>query len=309
MVSNALSACVQRFLTWVELNRKPATAAAYRYQLERFARWAGPIDVTAITPASVTSWNRTFHGVQAVQRLCNWLHREERSIAINPLHGMKKVPSGARRRTLDRGELAHLLRGADATFRAVLLFLRETMARPQEVRALTWADVAQVVAGDGRGGGDLRHAAYFTLADAKGFDRRSDRTGERVIPISPRLARLLGRLSLKGVTLSSPILKDSKGRPWTSNGIRCRMRRLRVRLGFTADRRGEKIVAYSLRHTGATAAVNAGVRDFLLAEALGHSSTRTTARYVHLKPADVCDGMKAVWELKRGNPRKIDRRI
>jgi site-specific recombinase XerD len=42
-----------------------------------------------------------------------------------------------------------------------------------------------------------------------------------------------------------------------------------------------------LRHTGATAAVRAGIRDFALAELLGHASTRTTARYVHLQPDDL----------------------
>jgi integrase/recombinase XerD len=61
------------------------------------------------------------------------------------------------------------------------------------------------------------------------------------------------------------------------------MRRLRRRIDLADD-----VVPYTLRHTAATRATVAGVRDKLLAELLGHTSTRTTARYQHPNVEDLC---------------------
>lgn len=307
MTSLVLSDCVERFLSWCRANRRPKTVEHYRYQLGRWVEAAPGLTLDRLTPALVTSLFRARHPIQALLRLCNWCHRDERTLTVNPLHGFKKPRGGARHRVLSRADVVRLLRGADRTFRQLLLVLRETMCRPQEARALRWADIES-----NRGGGADRGLAgrgdhWFHLPTAKGFELRADQGGERVLPISPRLGRLLGRLARKGVTLGEPILRDSKGRAWTNNAVRCRFRRLRVRLGFAADRRGERIVAYTLRHTGATNAVSAGVRDFLLAGLLGHASTRTTARYVHLRPADLVEGMKRVWERKPADAAKKDR--
>jgi integrase len=307
MSSLLLTDCIDRFLSWTKANRRPNTVAHYRYQLNRFAAWANasrsaerppraPIQADEITPALLTTFGRSFHTIQAVQRLCRWLYREEKSLPMNPLHGMPKPKLGSRRRTLTAAESVRLLRSADPVFRRFLIVLRETICRPQEARALRWIDLT-----------DDSAAAYFALPTAKGFGMRTEDLGERVIPVSPRLRRLLGRMSRAGVTLQSPVLTDSKGRAWTSNAVRCRFRRLRVRLGLVADRRGEKIVPYSFRHTGATAAVRAGVRDFRLMSALGHTSTRTTQRYYHPSPADVVDAMQCVWEFKSNKGTKKDR--
>jgi integrase len=303
MSSLALKDCVSRFLAWCELNRRPATVRSYRYQLERFARWFGDRPITDLTPAAVTSFSRSFHPVQSLQRLCNWCCREERSLRVNPLQGMPKPKMGARRRVLDRGQVVKMIRGADACFRPFLVFLRETIARPQEVRSLTWGDIEG--ADRWKSSDDFLRSggSHFSLPTGKGFEYRRDDAAERIIPISPRLRRLLERLARRCESLSTPILRDSKGGAWSKESVRCRIRRLRVRVGLVADRRGERVVAYTFRHTSATNAVAAGVRDFLLAEVMGHSTTRTTARYVHLRPADLVDGMKRVWEAKpRSNP-------
>jgi integrase/recombinase XerD len=74
---------------------------------------------------------------------------------------------------------------------------------------------------------------------------------------------------------------NSRGAPWTSSALRIAVRRACRRLGLD-ETHGEKIVAYTIRHTAATAATVAGVRDRHLADLMGHSTTRTTARYQHL---------------------------
>lgn len=307
MLSLRLSDCIERFVAWTAANRRPKTADHYRYQLGKFAAQVDGLLLSDLTPALVASTCKGFHRTQAVQRLCSWCHRHERSVAVNPLHGMPKARMGQRRRVLDRAQVVKLMRSADRIFRPFLIFLIESMCRPQEARLLAWADTWTRGEATAFQSADTAPPIFFSLHDAKGFDKRSDQSVDRIIPISPRLARLLARLSRDGVTLGDTILKDSRGRPWTSNAVRCRFRRLRLRAGLAPDRRGERVVAYTLRHTGATNAAAAGVRDFRLAGLLGHASPRTTERYVHLRPADLVDAAKVVWETKRERTPKNDR--
>lgn len=302
-----LYGAIARFLQWADVNLAPKTVAVYRLYLNRFAAWAGDIELGNLTPAMLTTWCQKYHPLQAVQRLTAWCHRQERSLACNPLEKMRKVPTGQRRRVLRPVESARLLRASDPCFRRFLLALRESFARPQEIRAVRFEDIC-VAGGLPAELEDIAAGrAFFLIEHGKGFRRRSDQAAVRTIPISPRLGRLLCRVQKRDPINKLPIFLNSKGRPWTANAVRCRFRRLRIAAGMTADARGERIVAYTLRHTGATAAAAAGLRDFTLAEVLGHASTRTTARYVHLQAADVIDAMQRVWEAKSHFAKKSDR--
>lgn len=309
MRSLSVASCVDRFVTWTAANRRPKTAEHYRYQLGRFVKRHGRRRLTSLSPALVSSFSRSFHAVQSVQRLCSWCHRCERSIKENPLHGMPKARMGQRRRVLDRAEMVRLFRAADPCFRAVLFVLRESMCRPQEARALTWGDVAQVVGREVKFPLPLPAGSHFSLPTGKHFEFRAEDPGERVIPISPRLGRLLVRLAGAGNEAAAVILRDSRGRAWTANAFRCRMRRLRVAAGVGPDRRGEKAVLYSFRHTGATAAAVAGIGQYVLAGVLGHASPRTTERYVHPRPADLVNAMNRIYEAKPARSAKIDRTV
>ena len=165
------------------------------------------------------------------------------------------------------------MRAADEHYRAVLLALRHTIARPQEVRAVRWKHLL------------LQPHPMFELRDFKAKSRRKDRqVARRRIPLDDRMLRLLGRLA--GRRNPSPddhVFLNSRGRPWTANALRIRMRNLRRRLKLVADENGEQVVNYTLRHTAATRACAAGLRDRVLAELMGHTHTDTTARYQHLQ--------------------------
>lgn len=307
MSAKFLSNAIERFLVWANRNRKPATVAVYERYLRLFLADKGDMDVTKITPALLENWSNRFHRVQAVQRLTAWLTYCERSLKRNPLAGMRKIPTGKRRRVLTRRESALMLRATDRAFRDFLLALRETIARPQEVRAFQWDDI-RATGSDQADDADLAGGrAFFDLIAGKGFDWRTDDSRQRVIPIPPRLGRLLLRLVSSSADKTGPIFRNAKGRPWTKEAVRCRMRRLRERLNLGADRRGERVVAYSLRHTGATAAARAGVREWALAHLLGHAHVKTSARYVHFDAADAIDAAKRVWEAKKPVRPKIDR--
>lgn len=302
-----LSLCIDRFLAWAAKNRKPATVAIYSRYLREFAALVGDIDAAALTPALVENWSNRFHRVQAVQRLAGWLTHAERSLLANPLAGMRKIPTGKRRRILTRREAVAMLRTSDRCFRDFLLCLRETIARPQEVRAFSWADIRATGGASADAAALVMGRAFFELQSGKGFEWRSDDSRQRVIPIPPRLGRLLLRRRLAAGDDAGPIFRNGRGEPWTKDAIVCRMRRLRVRLHLGTDRRGERIVAYSLRHTGATAAARIGVTEWALAHLLGHASVKTTARYVHFDAADAIDAAKRVWEAKTPRRPKNDR--
>jgi integrase len=185
-----------------------------------------------------------------------------------------------------------------ANFRHFLLALRETLARPQEIRSVKWEELWW----PGRGQ-DLQQAlragvAVFVLHEYKARKRRADPNKPRVIPVSPRLGRLLVRLARGADKLQGPVFQNSVGRPWTNNAVRCRMRWLRKKMGLQRDPRGENIVAYTFRHTTATWAAAAGVRDRILAEILGHTSTRTTARYQHLEVQHLQDALESIRKFR-----------
>lgn len=299
-----MSAAVDLFLEATAPLVSASTLAVYRHYLTRFAALHNQLELTQLSPALILRWSQRYHPVGIVQRLCRWAKCEARLIAVNPLEGMRKVRNGHRRRVLSRYERARLLRAARPALRAFAAAMLETMARPREMRNVRWGDIRTC----GSPLWDVLDLAagrcFFWLTKFKGQSLRRDPHAVRVIPISPRLGRLLARKLALGVRLDGPIFLNDKGMPWTHNAVRCQFRRIRGRAGLTADVAGEHVVAYSLRHTAATDAVGAGVKGFTLAELMGHSDVRMTQRYVHLRPDHLIAAANQVYEWKQGKRRK-----
>lgn len=303
----SVNVAVSRFLVAVEPTIAPATMALYRHYLTRFAADAGRVRLDRMTPARVYEWSRKYHPVSCVRRLFNWATVEARLISVNPVAGIKVRRNGHRRRILDRAELIRLSRSASKQFRYFIVAMVETIARPREIRELNWGDIrtsgspawstAELAAG----------RCFFWVDTFKGQERRRDRWAVRTLPISPRLGRLLCRLWGNGQISSSRIYVNGLGRPWSCNAVRLQFRRLRRRAGVGVDLRGENVVAYSLRHTGATDAVGAGIKGFTLAELMGHSDIRMTQRYVHLRPDHLIEACHRIAEWKQGRRAKNDR--
>lgn len=291
---------VEMFLVNVSNYLKPSTVDLYRRYAAEFAKAHNGLKLAEITPAAVTSWARTFHRQQAVRRLTAWATREAKILSVDPLDNMRKIRQGHRRRVLSAAERVTLRRASCRAFRDFLLALEETGARPQEIRSAKWENVR------GHGGRpatrkDLSAGeAFFFFPTGKATDRRRDATAPRIIPVSIRLGRLLLRLlRRKELPPGRFIFGDTRNMPWSTNAVRCQMRRLRRRCQLDEDENGERVVCYSQRHTFATDAVAAGVKDFTLAELLGHASPTTTRRYVHLSPRDVCAAARSVAASRR----------
>src|SRR5207247_1606561 len=108
----------------------------------------------------------------------------------------------------------------------------------------------------------------------------------RIIPMPPAVESLL-RWRLRKHGRTQRVFLNSESLPWTINALRCRMRRLREKLGIVPDENGETVVMYTTRHSYATAAIASGVSDRRLSELLGHTDTKTTQRYIHLAHSDL----------------------
>jgi len=289
-----------KFLTWAKKCRHATTVNVYRHYFEKFVKENGDLPLKKINAAQVSGWADTWHASQAIVRLFRWCCVDAELIRVNPVAGVRHPPKGCRKRTATKKETATLLRGSPADLRALLVGYRESWARPGELRAATWADVHPKTTR-----AELRKAlvsgrAFIVLYDYKNRKGRRLPNEPRVILISPRLGRLLARLMPHALDQAAEVFQSDKGKKWTANAVRCRLRRLRRELAIKPDRRGENIVPYTFRHTGATEAAAAGIRDRVLADVLGHVETSTTARYQHLLTEHLQDAMQAFWHRHGG---------
>ena len=213
----------------------PGTIAYYRRHIDRFIAHVGDLDVAELKRHHLKAWSQKWHALQAVQRLFTWAHTDMELIERNPFKGIKRPKMGGRKRVLSRQEIATLMRKTDLRFRIVLLALRESIIRPQEVRVLRWEMIrwegdhkgalAAIAAGD----------AFFELWEYKSRSQRLDPDSPRVILINGRFARLLLRLAKRCKELKGEIFTNQRCRPWTSNAVRLRMRRLCNRSKISED--------------------------------------------------------------------------
>lgn len=257
---------------------RQATYQNYKHYVERWiALVGGDRQLDQLRAWDLEQHKTNWHSVQAVQRLFNWAVEQE-LVPRNPFSKVKKPRKGSRRRVLDGREMARMLWTAPRPLRELLTFMRGTFCRPGEARAVRWEDW-------------LRTDGAFALAEFKCKDKRHDGAEYRFLLMDARTQRLIRRLHWRAclrqrtLTPTGPVLLSRFGRPWTPNALRCAFRRLRDLI----DDRGAKetLVPYTVRHTAATWATAAGVRDRALADLLGHTDVTMTSRYQHLQLHDL----------------------
>lgn len=283
---------INAFLRWADAALAPNTAGAYAHHLRRFARAIGNKEARRLRVIDLTGWGKSWHEYQAVIRCFNWAVDEARLLRSHPFVDLSLPPRNERLRILSPAEMQSFLRGATRAGRNFYLALRETMARPQEIRAACWHNLQsedpclsiEEALSVGK--------ALIVLRDFKDRRRRKENTRPRVLLVSKRLGRLILRLRRAAAAEEGQIFLNSRGVPWTRNGVRCLSRRVRRRLGIVADANGENVVAYTFRHSRATLAASKGIVDRLLSDILGHVETRTTKRYVHLHVGHLREAMQ-----------------
>jgi integrase len=292
-----LSQLVELFNAYNRQTKRPRTADFYRDHLKKVVQVHGDMDAALLRPHHLLQFKTTWHLVLCVQRLFKWAVDEQDLLTVNPMLKLKRPRLGVRRRILSPAELARYLRGARPAFRRYLLFARDSAARPQELTALGWEAL--------RWEGPFKQLheelcqgrAYFELGDFKGRSRRADPSAPRVIPITPRLGRLLWRMA-HGRALSGLVLVNDQGKPWNRNSLRMQMRRLRERVDPAAAGSGERIVCYSMRHTALTSYVAQGMQTSIVQTLAGHANIRTTQRYIHLHRRNLMDTWREFWSRR-----------
>lgn len=196
--------------------KRPATLDYYTRQIQRFLdAVGGKRPAVGVKPIELERFKTNWHSVQAVQRLYNW-GVSMGLIQTNPVRSVRAPDPGQRQRILSPQETARLLRAADKNYRAVLLALRHTIARPQEIRAVRWKHLL------------LQPYPMFELKDFKAKARRKDRqVARRRISLDDRVLRLLGRLAARrSPSPDDHVFLNSRGRPWTANALRIRIDRI-----------------------------------------------------------------------------------
>lgn len=291
-MSVSVSSIIAQFFEWAECALAPNTVAAYRHQLLKIPQAVREKNASEIRPVDMTAWAKSWHEAQALVRLLNWAATEAGLIPSNPLTRVRLPMRGQRRRIANVILMEKLIRKSRPRSRAFLIALRESMARPQEIRAAAFEHLQSE---------DMETPIEKALIDGKALivqtefkdrRRRRDTSRPRVILVSRRLGRLILRLWHKSDTKSGPIFLNTRGKAWTKNAVRLFMRSLRRRLGIVADAMGENVVAYTFRHSLATLAAARGAQETWIAEILGHTETRTTRRYLHFQVGHLREGME-----------------
>ena len=135
----------------------------------------------------------------------------------------------------------------DREFRDFLTVTLRTGCRPQEVRVL---EAKYVLLKEG--------VARIPKELAKG------KREERLVPLDKEVRAILAPLILKYPT--GPLLRNTRGRPWTKDAINCRFQRLKEKVPY-------RVTAYAMRHTFINEGLRQGVSEAALAEVCGHRDT------------------------------------
>lgn len=281
-----LSSVVQDFLRWSAMRYAASTVELSRHYLTRFVEHVGDVPIADVRRLHVETFSVRKHPLEVVKQFFRWCAEVAEVLPKSPAVKVLVPKSGRRSRILTPIERARIRRAAGPELRALLIVMEETAARPAEARALTWQTLRGLDVAALRSSSPLTMPAYFELSKYKGMTRRTNPNYKRLLPVSPRLWKLLCRLGRGLGELRGPILRSSSGQAWTANAYRCSFRRMRQRL-VNVDLVG--LVGYTFRHTKATELARGGVNARLLADFLGHASMDLLSWYVHPSEADLCE--------------------
>ncbi|MEZ5943254.1 MAG: tyrosine-type recombinase/integrase [Planctomycetaceae bacterium] len=265
MTFNELAA---QFLSYSREQHKSVTTNWYVRLLDDFDQHCQG-RVKDLKKSHVDTWLRKHtwsvssrrQAITAIKRVVNWGY-EEGHLPEYPV-GLRKLkrPKMQKRETLvSEADHKRMLKATDPEFALFLTALWETGARPGEIRTVTADDV-------------LLEQGIWLLQQHKTAEKTEK---PRIIYLTEAMVKLTQSLVKEHPT--GPLFRNSQGEPWTINAIRCRMRRLREKLGLPVG-----TVAYAYRHTYATNGLTGGISIAEMAELLGHSDTKMLSEhYGHL---------------------------
>jgi integrase len=257
---------IEAFLQDVRSNCSPETLRGHKFYCQSFAEACGYLPAREVKPRDVSKWilskttwgpTTKYNARRSVFRAFSWAV-SEKILSKNPLAGMPRKQPKSNERALTREEYRKVIAASHGPFRILLWALRQTGARPKELRELKWTQVM-----NGR----------LVLSEHKTADATRS---PRVIHLTAAMQRLM--TYLQGRSTSEYVFVNTRGEPWTRNAVVQAMNRIKRKNGLASD-----ISAYMLRHTYGTEAIVNDVNPMSLAELMGHSSMEMVSKvYVHL---------------------------
>lgn len=257
---------------YLQQTKKEQHARTYesrRRHLEAFVRDHGQLKITDARAFHLQFWMNdqlqwksdwTRKGViSSIQHCFNWAARLG-VIQHNPFKGVRQR-EGPNGRAMTDVEFCGMLRASSVVFRRVLIFLRYTGARPGEM-----ANVRPEYIDRERG--------VITLWKHKTIhvDQKP-----RVIVMHPAIRKLTDYLVRNMFPNQEELFVNARGRAWNRYSIACRIRNLRKRIGIPRDCK-----IYGLRHAFGTNSIRKKIGIKTVAVLMGHKTTRSTERYVHI---------------------------
>lgn len=260
-----LYALSQRYLDWVQENRKQATYDNNLLFLKSFLGSVGKrLKVGSLKKHHITKWTSenqhwsdtsTNDAISIVQRMLNWAV-EEGYLRYTPLPKVRKPRRQRRDIVYTTDQWKQIKDAATGPLVEFLDFLYWTGCRPKEARTVEKNHVHD----------DL---IIFPADESKG------ETEPRVIFLSPDPKAIVDRLVAERP--EGPLFRNAYGNPWTKDSIKCRLNRMSKVIGF-------RVIAYGARHSFATNALTTGgVDPISLSHLMGHKDTAMVSRvYSHL---------------------------
>ncbi|MGD0043862.1 MAG: site-specific integrase [Isosphaeraceae bacterium] len=279
---------LDEYLDWSEANHAASTHKRVRASNLSFAEsLPATLTIGDLEPRHLTQWldarypkrpkegekaasENTRHDIASdVLAAFNWAcSANQRRLRYSPLAGYRKPPKTPRVLYLAPEQMDDLLsRIDDQEFRDFLIVTLRTGCRPQEVRML---EAKYVLLKEGE--------ARIPKELAKGKRK------ERRVPLDNVVQAILKPLVLKYP--EGPLLRNTKGRPWTKDAINSRFQRLKEKLPYRAT-------AYAMRHTFINEALKNGASETAIAEVVGHED-KTMIQKVYGHPSLHQDLLKGV---------------
>ncbi len=261
---NTLYDLSQVYLDWCQANRKPATYERHRYFLKLFIKSVGRrLRPSQLKVHHVVKWHEGLgigtstqnDAVSIVQRMLNWAVEQE-YLSRNPIKGMSKPKRKRRDICYTPDQWRQIREHSREPLTSFLDFLFMTGCRPLEARTIEARHLH----------GDL---VIFPADESKG------EIEPRVIYLVPEAQQILTQLAEKHP--DGVLFRNSRGRPWTKDAIKCRLSRVSKKVGF-------RVIAYGARHSWAThALMDGGVDPISVAHLMGHRDPTMVSRvYSHL---------------------------
>jgi integrase len=242
-------------LAVARFEREQGTLDTYTKYLVSAVEAVGDVRASVVDEGRLAAWvdghawgpTVRHNALNAVKITYRW-GKKKGHLTTNPIADME-LPRAKRRTKVPTHDQVEAIMAAawGQPFRDFLTALRETGARPAEVRTLMAEGV------------DLQ-AGTWTVRN-----KTRTATGEetRTIYLTPAAIELTRRRLAEFP--EGLVFRNSRGQPWKKGAIAYRFVRLQAKLGY-----GPECTAYAFRHLYVTDALERGVNPAVVAELVGH---------------------------------------